>query len=405
MTNPALQVLLHSAPFLLGMLEQDPKQLPPLTDLNKLKAREATNVLCNLLAQMVGVSSAPQVRRSISTLSCQGALDARFNGGKSHEDAEEFLSFLLNTLLESATPGQSPAESMRGSSDQTLECPHCTQVSTIRSTPFFTWQIPLPSQEADSHSHKLSDLFLDSCTLPETLDEDNMCFCSTCNEQRAYCKSDTISSLPDILCVHLKRFTLNTGTGQTAKLMTLVDIEDTLQYFGSAEQGSAVNLNLFSIVMHDGSRHRGHYLTICRCSGCAALQDISACPSQVDDRAEWCIFDDAYVSGQKTRSACMAEILQSRPNATSYLAFFVRVGSAHEASTHCPVCWKNGNRVKEMARAMISPSPADQSQSSGKEDSSENSDDNSSDQSSLQDMITSFLQGRKYVRANQVQDN
>ena len=223
MTNPALQVLLHSAPFLLGMLEQDPKQLPPLTDLNKLKAREATNELCNLLAQMVGVSSAPQVRRSISTLSCQGALDARFNGGKSHEDAEEFLSFLLNTILESATPGWSPAESMRGSSDQTLVCPHCTQVSTIRSTPFFTWQIPLPSQEADSHSHKLSYLLLDSCTLPETLDEDNMCFCSTCNEQRAYCKSDTISSLPYILCVHLKRFTLNAGTGQTAKLMNNSD--------------------------------------------------------------------------------------------------------------------------------------------------------------------------------------
>ena len=403
--NPALQVLLHSAPFLIGMFEQDPTQLPPLTDKNQLKARKATNMLCNLLAQMVEVSSAPEGRRSISTLSCQGALDKRFNGGRSQEDAEEFLSSLLNTVLESATPGRSPAESMRGRSYQTLECTHCKQVSTTMPTPFFTWQIPLPNQKVDNHSHKLSELFLDSCTLTETLDDDNTCLCSTCNDQRAYRKSDTISSLPDILCLQLKRFTLNAGTGQTVKLMTSVDIENTLQYFGSAELELPVNFNLFSIVMHDGSRHGGHYLTICRCSGCAARQDISCCPSTLDDRAEWSILDDAYVSEQKTLSACMAEVLHIRPDSTSYLVFFAREASAHEASTPCPVCCMNGSRVKEIVRAMTHPPPPGQSPPSEQGDIPENSENHTSDQSDLQELIICFLQGRTYARVTQVRDN
>jgi len=126
------------------MLEQNPKELPPLP-----------NMLCNLLAQMVELSSTPQVRSSISTLACQEALDERFNGGKSQEDSEEFLSFLLNAVLESAIPGRNPAESMRGRSDQTLECTHCKQVSTTMSTPFFTWQIPLPSKETNKNSIRL----------------------------------------------------------------------------------------------------------------------------------------------------------------------------------------------------------------------------------------------------------
>jgi hypothetical protein len=399
-TNRALQALLHSEPFLLGMLEQNPKELPPLP-----------NMLCNLLAQMVELSSTPQVRSSISTLACQEALDERFNGGKSQEDSEEFLSFLLNAVLESAIPGRNPAESMRGRSDQTLECTHCKQVSTTMSTPFFTWQIPLPSKETNKNSLKLSELFLDSYTITETLDGDNLCFCSKCNKQSIFCKGDTISSSPNILCVQLKRFTLNAGTGQTAKLMTSVDIEDTmtLQCFGSADLESAVNYNLFCIVMHDGSRHEGHYLTMCRCSGCAARQsqDISGCPRSMDDCAVWCIFDDAYVSKQMTRSACLAEVLQKRPNVTPYLVFFAREASAHEASSPCPICCKNGSRVKEMARAMISsllpdPSPAGLSEQG---DISEDAEDYASDPSALQELIINFLQGRKYSRISQVRDH
>jgi ubiquitin C-terminal hydrolase len=352
----ALQVLLFSAPFLLELLKQDPTNNPNFasTTPSQPSAQTTTNVLRIFFAQMVNESCAsPQSRHSIITLPIQSALDKRFNCGSTQEDAEEFLTYLLNEIANSVTSERNPAYCMRGTSVQTCECLKCHHKSLVES-PFFMWPIPLPSSCLEINGAvQLSNLFLDSCQLGESMKGENQYHCSQleCGGMQDGHTHCTIQSAPDILGLHLKRFTSQGGDG-TRKLMTTVNIDDTLQLFCAGEAESSIKYNLFSMVMHDGTRDKGHYFTICRCSGCAASDDISSCSSLRADRAEWSVLDDEYVSEKMTLSACIAASMKTYPNATSYLVFY-----AHSSSKPCPVCCNNGSRVKEIARGLLPPSP------------------------------------------------
>jgi hypothetical protein len=84
------------------MLEQDPTKLPDTEVANKLRARQTTQALRNILYQMVNESSKPpESRNPISTQPIQRALISRFSGGRSQEDAEEFFTHLLNEVSDS----------------------------------------------------------------------------------------------------------------------------------------------------------------------------------------------------------------------------------------------------------------------------------------------------------------
>jgi hypothetical protein len=141
----ALQVLLFSGAFFLEMLERDPTKYPNDAHETQLRARNTTT-LRDILAQMVNENCVShQSRRNISTLPLQSALDKRVNNGKTQEDAEELLIYLLNEIFESATPWRNPAHCLQGPSVQTCECLKCHYKSSLAETPFFMWPIPLPS--------------------------------------------------------------------------------------------------------------------------------------------------------------------------------------------------------------------------------------------------------------------
>jgi len=99
----------------------------------------STKALRNMLAAMVISGSDHGKFQAISTDSFQAALPPQFQGAKNHEDAEEFLSYLLNKVSEcfESNPSQSllqenahhdipriynPAECLRGKMKQTCIC-------------------------------------------------------------------------------------------------------------------------------------------------------------------------------------------------------------------------------------------------------------------------------------------
>eukprot|EP00184_Porphyridium_aerugineum_P008474 CAMPEP_0184692250 /NCGR_PEP_ID=MMETSP0313-20130426/804_1 /TAXON_ID=2792 /ORGANISM="Porphyridium aerugineum, Strain SAG 1380-2" /LENGTH=1268 /DNA_ID=CAMNT_0027150069 /DNA_START=258 /DNA_END=4064 /DNA_ORIENTATION=- len=99
----------------------------------------------------------------------------------------------------------------------------------------------------------------------EVLSEDNMWFCSQCKEHKRASKSLLLWRAPEILIVHLKRFSYTTWNRN--KLDTLVDFPlehlDISKYVGSLGHDGCVPCppiyDLFAVSNHFGSLGGGHY--------------------------------------------------------------------------------------------------------------------------------------------------
>jgi len=391
------------------MLSIDPAKFLDTSVENNARICQTTNAVRSILAQMViegsRLSDSTPARIVINTQPVQSALKSRFSGGTTQEDAEEFLTYLLNEVsgcgdLGAATlqqPGASwsnPATFMRGSSVQVCQCTNCNMSSDSVETPFFMLHISLPEATAQDRE-AISDLVLNEFTRAAPLDGDNLYNCSSCKAFHVGERYNSIKNPPEILGVHLKRFSFDERTSHTEKIMTSVDIDNMITLHCS--DGQASNYFLFTIVMHEGSgSNSGHYFSICRCSGCAAGEAVFNSLSTNADRSEWRILDDANVSEKTTLSGCMAQTIERYPHATPYLVFY-----ASSSSQPCPVCCDNGSRIMELART-VPPLPST-NQLPLRQGPAENNTANAPDSDpSCRELIQQFLQGRSFVRLTQV---
>ena len=205
----------------------------------------------------------------------QHTLIYRFGRG-TQEDAEEFLSFLLNEVSESFNslsgavnpiPGSAdpnPSLCMRGSYSQSNQCTVCSNLSNCYVTPFFLLRVPLPG---DGFRAKLGDLLLHDLTTEELLIGDNRFDCNSRHNMVTGRRHTVIQSPPAILELHLQRFSFSHDHENT-KRMTQIAIEPTITLYCSDLR--AVSYYPYSIVMHDGPRSdHGHYFSICGCRVCS----------------------------------------------------------------------------------------------------------------------------------------
>jgi ubiquitin carboxyl-terminal hydrolase 4/11/15 len=104
------------------------------------------------------------------------------------------------------------------------------------------------------------DACFDETSKSEVLSEENKWYCNRCKETRRARKQLQIWTLPDILIVHLKRFSNRTMRG---KIDVLVDypIEglDLNEKVGLKEDGKDYTYDLFAVDNHSGSLGGGHY--------------------------------------------------------------------------------------------------------------------------------------------------
>lgn len=214
---------------------------------------------------------------------------ARQFAGYSQQDAQEFLRFLLEGLHEDVNAvKKKPRYNTEISEDlsdierakeawqryksreqshisdlfvgqlkSTLECCTCGFKSTTFD-PFWDLSLPIPR---DQTSVTLNDC-LKHFTRSEVLDEEDKPMCAHCKSRQACTKTLSIQRFPQILVIHLKRF-----SGRS-KLSTFVDfpVERLNLQMYAADSCLENNFiyNLHGTVNHFGSIYGGHYVAVCK---------------------------------------------------------------------------------------------------------------------------------------------
>jgi len=234
--------------------------------------------------------------------------------GYSQQDSQEFLRFLLEGLhddLNIATekpkggyPDTSKycdAEQARicwevyekkeksliseyfvGQLKSTLTCTECGYRS-LTFDPFWDLSLPIPTRTQSllmSGKVSLHDCFK-RFTQEETLDGDEKPTCERCKKRRKCLKQFSIERFPQILVIHLKRFS---GMRYRTKLETLVEFPFELNLSNyaatAAYKKSAAQYRLFGVSNHSGGTYSGHYTAYCK----------------HPDLNDWFCFSDSFVS-------------------------------------------------------------------------------------------------------------
>uniref|UniRef100_A0A3P8WGR5 Ubiquitin carboxyl-terminal hydrolase 2 n=1 Tax=Cynoglossus semilaevis TaxID=244447 RepID=A0A3P8WGR5_CYNSE len=147
-----------------------------------------------------------------------------------------------------------------GQLKSSLTCTVCGFQSTVFE-PFWDLSIPIAKKS-------LGEVSLKDClrlfTKEDVLDGDERPTCDRCKTRRKCTKRFSIQKFPQILVLHLKRF--SDSNNRTNKLSTYVnfplkDLDMQVFSSGSSEQ---VMYNLYAVSNHSGNALGGHYTAYCK---------------------------------------------------------------------------------------------------------------------------------------------
>ncbi|CAO3672678.1 unnamed protein product [Umbelopsis ramanniana] len=271
----------------------------------------------------------------------------QFEGSEQH-DSQEFLNFLLDGLHEDLNvvqrrPPPTPEDPeqdawfeklpdweasgiawekylkrnssvivslFQGQFRNRLQCMTCHTTSTTYNS-FMTLSLPIPASRRGPSQVTLQQC-IDYFVREEILEKDDAWHCPKCKALRKATKQLTLSRLPDVLMIHLKRFSFDGPFND--KLETMVDFpihsldlsgympswatKTIAQPDGSQKQPS-FKYDLYAVSNHYGSLTGGHY-TACVRNGY---------------RGQWHLFDDSRFS------VCDDSSVKSR---AAYGLFYVR---------------------------------------------------------------------------------
>ncbi|KAK7686477.1 hypothetical protein QCA50_010073 [Cerrena zonata] len=238
-----------------------------------------------------------------------------------HQDAHEFLNFLLNRILEEmeddrrkgvvlvlngVTTGATPSKEDLSQSISSLNSstgappPSTITVSTSHPTTSSTFVHRLfegiltsetrclTCETVSSRDESFLDLSIDieqnasvtAClrqfSASEMLCQKNKFFCDSCCDLQEAEKRMKIKKLPNVLALHLKRFKYQEDTGRYVKLAYRVAFPFQLRLFNTVDDAENPDrlYELFAIVVHIGAGpHHGHYVSIIKARGTWYLFD------------------------------------------------------------------------------------------------------------------------------------
>ena len=142
------------------------------------------------------------------------------------------------------------------------KCYNCT-VMTAKFTPHTVVSLPIVnSTDNDFPVFSIESSFdLYFATHP-LIDEDQL-FCSKCNSKQNGAMKNLLTVNPEILIVHLKRFTFSGGAARKLDHMVHFDLELILPDLEQTVKGSnLIRYALESVVYHVGSISTGHYVAV-----------------------------------------------------------------------------------------------------------------------------------------------
>mmetsp|Transcript_30782 Transcript_30782/g.45536 ORF Transcript_30782/g.45536 Transcript_30782/m.45536 type:complete len:1052 (+) Transcript_30782:47-3202(+) len=150
-----------------------------------------------------------------------------------------------------------------------VTCPICGRES-IKFDVYSSISVPLPSSKSQA------PVYLKEClekfTEGEQLDENNAWYCPNCKRHVCALKMLAVWSLPDILIIHLKRFTYETKNGKVERskiedkvLFPIENLDLTEFLLGPVDPDALPIYDLFGVSEHQGgTANSGHYTATVR---------------------------------------------------------------------------------------------------------------------------------------------
>ncbi|WVZ24017.1 hypothetical protein V8G54_002561 [Vigna mungo] len=216
-----------------------------------------------------------------------------------HQDAHEFLNFLLNELVDilekESQAAKTADQETSPPSEKVANGPKNGQANGVHKEPLVTWGILtnetrcLQCETVTARDETFLDLSLDieqnssitSClknfSSTETLNAEDKFFCDKCCSLQEAQKRMKIKKPPHILVIHLKRFKYMEQLGRYKKLSYRVVFPLELKLSNTVEDAD-IEYSLFAVVVHVGSGpNHGHYVSL------------------VKSHNHWLFFDDENV--------------------------------------------------------------------------------------------------------------
>ncbi|KAI9092874.1 hypothetical protein DFS34DRAFT_279079 [Phlyctochytrium arcticum] len=197
--------------------------------------------------------------------------------GYQQQDAQEFIRYLLDrvhTEVSCYTNATPITKVFQGTLHNEVRCLRCRHPS-LKTDPFLDLSLPIPERFA-SRQNKVEQMVhpctVDDClrafTEVEELADSERYDCPNCyarmrGPQRCT-KRLAIDELPEVLCLHLKRFRFTNRRAARSKIDTYVQfpIEGLdMRPFVTRRKGRTRTVyDLYSIIVHHGSSGSGHYI-------------------------------------------------------------------------------------------------------------------------------------------------
>ncbi|EKX52348.1 hypothetical protein GUITHDRAFT_161377 [Guillardia theta CCMP2712] len=241
--------------------------------------------------------------------------------GYQHQDAHEFMNYLLNQITEELH--MEAKELAPHSVDRTPEMPK-TWVQNIFEGTLTNETRCLNCETVTNRDEAFLDLSLEieenssitSCLRNfsgiETLNKQDKFYCEKCCSLQEAHKSIRVKRTPNILALHLKRFKYVESVGRLKKLSHRVvfPVELKLNNTTDAAADEDAFFNLFAVVVHVGSgMNHGHYVCL------------------IKIHEQWFHFDDDTVEGvdDSHLHSVFGSAQEGGGNYSGYILFYQKV--------------------------------------------------------------------------------
>ncbi|CAE6361463.1 unnamed protein product [Rhizoctonia solani] len=249
-----------------------------------------------------------------------------------HQDAHEFLNYLLNSVVEDLThemkagPPEDLSKSVASTSSASNCSPHLTLVHDLFEGTLTSETRCLTCETVSSRDESFLDLSIDiernssvtAClrqfSASEMLCRGDKFFCDSCCGLQEAEKRMKIKKLPNVLALHLKRFKYQEDVQRYIKLSYRVAFPFELRLFNTVDDAEDPDrlYELFAIIVHVGSGpHHGHYITLAK------------------QRGQWFAFDDDVV--EPVQESAIPKYFGDSPAGSGYVLFYQAVNTDLQA--------------------------------------------------------------------------
>lgn len=197
-----------------------------------------------------------------------------------HQDAHEFLNFLLNQISDTALDNKVDSDisnfvrdMFQGSLTYRVKCLTCDNITT-RNENFLDFAIEVQGQNETN----IQDV-LNRYHQRELLNGTNKFYCDLCCGLQEAERVVGLQSLPSTLLLHLKRFKYSETENANVKLFNNIYYPSKLHVGGTFDQSQSKDYMLTGLVVHmGGGPQHGHYVALCK-----------------TEKYGWLLFDDESI--------------------------------------------------------------------------------------------------------------